>query len=261
VPRQNAAEAKDYVGAPFASDGISHDVYRKGDGPSVLVLHELPGVDRRTIAVAERVREAGFRVVVPVMVGPAHDDSSPLDMLANLGRICVSREVVALGRRRTSPIVGWLLALARSEAQAGGHDRVGVVGMCLTGGFAIGMAVDPLIGVAVASQPGLPIAWSVFGLLPGQKCDLGVSDRDLVALRGRRDGGDLCIRCLRFERDRISPRERALRLREELGDAAVYDEIPNRAEHSVLSIGATENDPEATAALDRTLDLLKERLL
>lgn len=259
----NAAEAYRYHRYRFEHGKISHDVWWRGDGPPVLLLHEMGGLDRRTIKLAEEIREAGFRVVAPVMVGPARDEPSMAGLAANMVRICVSWEVVALGQRRTSPIVGWLLALARAEQLATGGRLVGVVGMCMSGGFALGTAIDPSVGVAVVSQPSLPIAWNVFGLLPGQKRDLGVSDADLGRLRRRRDAGELCIRALRYEDDGLSPGDRLERLKTELGDAVSLEQIPSResGDHPVLTdAAAADGSDDARAALQRTIALLKERL-
>src|SRR6266508_1008518 len=57
---------------------------------------------------------------------------------------CVSREF-AVFTDRTSPVVGWLRALAaHAHAECGGPG-VGAVGMCFTGGFALAMAVDAAV--------------------------------------------------------------------------------------------------------------------
>lgn len=262
--RPSAPERAGYAHGRFEFDGIGHDVWTAGDGPPVVILHELPGVDRRTIALAERIRASGFRVVVPVLVGKAHGRSSALDVVVNSVRVCVSREIVALRQRRSSPVVGWLTALARSEAERAGVGRVGVVGMCLTGGFAVAMAVEPAVAVAVASQPSLPFAMGPLRRLPGQAGDLGMSDADLGRVRERDDPADLCVLALRYASDRIAPRARFERLVEELGAGTILAEIPSDepSDHPVLTDAAVEGRAHhAWPGFEAAIWALRERLL
>ena len=176
MARVNAAEREGYQRERFEAVGIAHDVYRAGDGPTVILLHELPSISWRTVKLAEHIRKRGFRVVMPALVGGVIDEPTTPLRKAQLGaafvtstlRLCISWQFVALLQRRTSPITGWLLALARDEARLSGRPKVGVIGMCLTGGFALGMAIDPVVGVAVSSQPSLPFAMKAFGKIPGQ---------------------------------------------------------------------------------------------
>lgn len=53
------------------TDGIAHDTYRKGTGPGVIVIHEVPGMtpDVMPFAEEEEVVAAGFTVVVPRLLG------------------------------------------------------------------------------------------------------------------------------------------------------------------------------------------------
>ncbi|HEU0235329.1 MAG TPA: dienelactone hydrolase family protein [Candidatus Limnocylindrales bacterium] len=262
--RPSAPERAGYVCERFPAEGMLHDVWSKGSGPPVIVLHELPGVDRRTIALAELVRSAGFRVVVPVLVGSAIDRSSTSDFVVNTVRICVSREIVAFRQGRTSRVVRWLLALAARESAAVGGGPIGVIGMCLTGGFALAMAVDPSVAVAVASQPSLPFAVGPLVRVPGQAHDLGLSDADLREVAARRDPATACIVALRYSDDRIAPRARFERLVEELGPGTILVEIPSRdpTDHPVLTDAAIEGpEHHAWPAFEAALGALRERLL
>jgi len=45
----------DWDVSPFAYDGITHDVYRSGDGPGVILIPELPGATPEVIALGERL--------------------------------------------------------------------------------------------------------------------------------------------------------------------------------------------------------------
>ena len=64
--------------SPFTHDGITHDVYRRGDGPGVILIPEIPGATPAVIALGERLVAAGFHVVLPSIIGtPGRPVSRP----------------------------------------------------------------------------------------------------------------------------------------------------------------------------------------
>lgn len=264
--RPNVAERSGYERRRFEFGGIAHDVYAAGKGPAVILLHEMPSLSYRTVQLADRIRDhgAGFRVVMPILVGGVRDRSSGPVALVRTGaaliasgvRICISWQFVALHQGRTSPITSWILALAREEARQSGRPRVGVIGMCLSGGFALGTAIDPLVGVAVVSQPALPFAMGLLGKIPGQAEDPGVSPTDYERLRARREDPDFCVRAFRYTTDKIAPVERVRRLADELAPGLIFTPIEaTKKAHSVLTDATDVSpDPSTKPALDRALD-------
>jgi dienelactone hydrolase len=134
---------------------VTHDVYERGEGPPVVLVQELPGIGPETLRLADRLVAAGHRVVLPHLFGPL----GRVSILGNLGRVfCMRRELQLLARNRSSPIVEWLRALCRDVRDQRGVRGVGVIGMCLTGNFAITLMADDSVLAAVASQPSLPPA-------------------------------------------------------------------------------------------------------
>jgi dienelactone hydrolase len=231
----------------------------------VLLLHEMPSFSYRTVQLADRLADEGYQVVMPLLFGGVRrrqDNklisavTGGLDFASSLVKVCVSWQFVALVQRRTSPIASWLIALAREEAAASGHSRVGVIGMCFSGGFALAAAVDPVVSVAVASQPATPFAWIPLNLIPGQTRDVGLSDEDWARLLARRKADDVCVRTFRFSRDWKSPRQRVARIKDALASDERYDCIPstNRNAHAVLT-DATDvaMDPDTAPVLDEVL--------
>ena len=270
---QNVAERNGYTCEPFAAAGWRHDVYRGGEGPPVLLLHEMPSFSWRTVLLANRIRDHGYRIVMPILVGGVRDAPGSgirgalalaSDFGSSLWRICVSREFVALIGGRSSPVTDYLVELARVEAGATGRRKVGVIGMCLTGGFALATAIDPVVGVAVVSQPALPFAIGPMKLIPGQAADLGLSKADHDRLLGRKDDPEFCVRAFRYKADSIAPKARVERIKRELGDAATLTWIRGRG-HPVLS-NATDGTLHPAArkdlddALASVLATLDERL-
>ncbi|HEX8802846.1 MAG TPA: dienelactone hydrolase family protein [Acidimicrobiales bacterium] len=255
----------DYAEDTFTHDGKERRVFRRGSGPAVLVIAEMPGITPEVLAFADRVVDAGHTAVLPHLFGEPGAPASLRNGLPAVVSSCVSREFTVMATGRTSPVVEWLKALGRREHERCGGPGIGVVGMCFTGGFALAMMVDDSVLAPVLSQPALP-----FAITAGQKRDLGVSPADLDAARARAADG-VGVLGLRFTCDRLVPSERFARLREELGDAFVGVEIdsspgnphgiPKKA-HSVLTDHLVDEPGHPTQdALHRVLDLFRTRLL
>lgn len=49
----------------FDVNGTSRPIYRRGAGPAVILVHELPGITPEAIALARRLASAGFTVFMP----------------------------------------------------------------------------------------------------------------------------------------------------------------------------------------------------
>jgi dienelactone hydrolase len=163
----------------FTFEGVSHSTYRRGSGPGVIVMHEIPGLTPRVIEFADEVVEAGFTVVMPQLFGKAGAPPGLLYEARSLVRICISREFTTWQLNRTSPVVTWLRALARQlQVETGG--RVGAVGMCLTGGFALAMMTDEAVEVPVMAQPSLP-----FAIGKKRRGDINLSAADLSSVQDR----------------------------------------------------------------------------
>lgn len=228
-----------------------------------MVIHEIPGVHPGVIEFGRRLVSAGYTVYLPSLFGRPGGPATTGPIVRSIVRVCVSREFVFLADR-TSPVTGWLRALAaQAHAECGGPG-VGAVGMCLTGGFALAMAVEPEVLAPVLSQPGLPAP-----ITHAKRAALGLDPGDLSAIQERtRD--DLCVLGLRFSNDRGCPAERFDTLRRALGDAFEGIEIDSspgnrfgisRNAHAVLTIELVDEPGHPTReALDRVLSFLGERL-
>lgn len=139
-----------------AVDGkpLQHDVYTKGQGPIVVIIQELPGIGMETLRLADKLVDAGFRVVLPHLFGPL----GKLSFAGNIARLfCMRREFSLFAAHKTSPVVNWLGALCQDLKQHYKVDGVGVIGMCLTGNFAISLMANDAVLAAAASQPSMPI--------------------------------------------------------------------------------------------------------
>lgn len=250
----------------FSLDDKTRDVYRKGSGPAVVVISEIPGITPGVLGFADRVVDIGCTAVLPNLFGEAGKAPSAVYTAQSIVPACISRDFQAFARRQTAPVIDWLRALARAEHERCGGPGVGVVGMCFTGGFGLAMIAGAPVLAPVLSQPSLPI-----GVTKAQKRDLGVSDEDLAEIKSQCAARDLSVLGLRFTHDRLVPAERFQRLREELGDHFVAVEIDSspdnphgnpRTAHSVLTEHLVDEPGHPTRdALDQVLALFRTRLL
>ena len=249
----------------FSHEGEPHVVYRRGAGPGVVVMHEIPGITPQVAAFARRVADAGFSVAMPWMFGHPNRPLTPGYALGQMARACISREFHVFATRRASPITHWLRALCRSLHAECGGPGVGAIGMCLTGNFALSLMVDPSVMAPVLSQPSLPAP-----LTPARRRDLHISDAELAEAKRRVDHEGLELMAVRFTADPLCPGARFERLRSEFGAAFRGIEIDSRPgnphgnpvwAHSVVTTDLVDEEGHPTReALDEMLAFFRRRL-
>ncbi len=253
----------DFTTGEFSHGGVTRTVYRRGSGPGVLVIHEVPGITPEVARFARRVSDAGFTVAAPSLFGTPGKPLSRPYMLGQLARACVSREFHVLASHRSSPITDYLRALCRSLHEELGGPGVGAIGMCLTGNFALSLMMEPCLMAPVLSQPSLP-----FGIGGARRAALHVSPEELDNLKERCAQGAKVIG-LRFDGDPLCPPERFETLARELG--AGFESITidpkhanpegNSPPHSVVTTDMIDEEGQPTRqALERVIGFFGERL-
>ncbi len=235
-----------WAAGEHTADGVTHPTYRKGEGPGVVIVHELPGITEGVIAFAEEVVAAGFTVVLPHLFGPVGVPYSNADVLRTLPKVCISREFTKLRLRETTPVAGWLRSLARELHAELGGPGVGALGMCFTGGFALAMMVDAPVVAPVLCQPSVP-----FPVTPARRADLNLSPADLASVKASCAAGQQVLG-VRY-RDDLAVGTRFDTLRTELGSAFVAVDLEGRG-HSTV----TEHRQQV--AVDRVLEFFTEQL-
>jgi dienelactone hydrolase len=234
----------------FSAAGFTRDTYRRGSGPGVVLVHEVPGITPKVAAFANEVVDAGFTVVMPSLVGTPGRAVTPGYAVGSMLKVCVAKEFSNWALDQTSPIIAFLRALARSLHNELGGPGVGALGMCFSGGFALGMMVDDTVVAPVLSQPSMPFALGK----KARGADLNLSPDDAHAVAQR--AADGCqVLGLRFTGDKLVG-DRFASLRELLGDAFIAVELPSatKRDHSVL----TEQRDEASVR--RVIEFLTEKL-
>ena len=238
----------------FTAAGLTRDVYRRGSGPGVVVIHEIPGITPKVAQFMNEVVDAGFTVVAPSLVGTPGRDVSNGYVLGSMLKVCVAKEFANWALDRTSPVIGFLRALARNLHDEVGGPGVGAVGMCFSGGFALGMMVDDIMVAPVLSQPSMPFAAGFGSRKVRRSADLNLSPDDRLAV-ARRAAEGCQVLGLRFTGDTLVG-TRFDSLRELLGDRFIAVELPSttKRDHSVL----TEQRDEAS--VQQVLQFLQEKL-
>jgi len=235
----------------FSAAGLTRDTYRRGTGPGVVVIHEIPGITPKVTEFANDVVDAGFTVVMPSLVGTPGKEMGNGYLMRSMAKVCVAREFTNWAIGETSPVIGWLRALARHLHQDVGGPGVGAIGMCFSGGFALAMMVDDTMVAPVLSQPSMPFA--IGGAARAADLNLSPDDRLVIAERA---AAGCQVLGLRFTGDSLVG-TRFDSLRELLGDAFIAIELPSstKRDHSVL----TEQRDEPS--VQRVLGFLREKLL
>jgi dienelactone hydrolase len=256
----------------FTHARTTHRVFRKGSGPAVVVIAEMPGVSPMVLGFADRVVALGCTAIVPDLFGRAGRDPMAEGRLvsarstATILATCVRREFTAFAIGASSPVVDWLRALARHEHLRCGGPGVGVVGMCFTGGFALAMAVDDSVLAPVLSQPSLPLP-----ITASRRASIDASEEAIAVVAQRCAAEGLQVLGLRFSGDPYVPSERFDLLRRRLGDGFVAIELeqsdgnpngPLAHRHSVLTGDLIDEPGEPTRdALDQVMALFRTKLL
>ncbi|MEO4044723.1 dienelactone hydrolase family protein [Hoeflea sp. CAU 1731] len=229
---------------------VEHDVYEKGAGPVVVILQELPGIEKETIRFADKLVDAGFLVILPHLFGPL----GKFAIVRNVARFfCVRREIDIFARNRSSPIVDWLKALCRNAQQRHGVSGVGVIGMCLTGNFAISLMADESVLASVAAQPSLPLF--------AQKA-LHMSAEDIEATKRKLDTHGP-MHAYRFAGDKLCKAEKFAAIDQAFNsdrERITLTHVPGN-KHAMLTAHFIEGENSPTqAALDEIVGYFRERL-
>jgi dienelactone hydrolase len=259
-----SAALKDYTPFEFDNGRWVRTVYRRGTGPAAIIIHEMPGLHPLVIRFADRVAAAGMTVFLPSLFG---DPGRPVSRGYALGEIfkglCISREFSVWRAGKSSPIVDWLRALAKTAHGECGGKGVGAVGMCFTGGYALAMMTEPSVVAPVLSQPSIPIA-------AGSKkrsAGIDVSPAEIACAKDRFEKEDLSMIGLRFIGDAAVPEARFDMLKNTFGKRFEAIEIAEKdaepgpmGAHSVLTVNLQDRPGTPTKlAEERVIAFFKER--
>lgn len=235
--------------------------FTRGEGPPVLLLHEFPALSLEALRFAGFIADRGFTVQVPVLFGKPPSRGPPSNIGGFFGS-CVFGRFSCFSRDSSGSVVAELRELSSQLHHEHPNQRLGIVGLCLTGAIPLSLATDPWVGAVVLGQPALP-----FGIRNATKASIAASPCDVAQVKTKR----VPVLALRFSRDTISPRARLECLCNQIGPQMQVleiasgkgaDDIPASA-HAVLTMElrpVTKPPGRTRVALQRTLDFLAENL-
>jgi dienelactone hydrolase len=245
----------------YSRGGITHTVFTAGSGPGVVLMHELPGMTKEFWRLANWLAEH-FTVWAPDLFGNSSTPTKPV--IAKLViKACISREIHLFSNDDPGPITQWLRSLSKDL-----HDKikgpgVGVIGMCMTGNFALTLALDPWVTAPITSQPGIPAS------TPFTNRDGGLQMTDVE--RGALAARDIDVMALRFAGDRLCKAARFETIRQVVGDNRIHAHViddehrnpngPLKHPHSVLTADLVNDDNGVTKQkLMQVIEFLKQRI-
>ena len=254
-----------YTSFDFNDGRWTRPVYRRGSGPAVIIIHEMPGLHPLVVRFADRVAAAGMTVFLPSLFGLPGRPVSPAYALGEMFKgICIRREFNVWAKDRSSPIVDWLRALAKKVHGECGGKGVGAIGMCFTGNFALAMMTEPSVVAPVLSQPSLPL-----GFTAAAKAAMGVAPDEIACARKRFDEENLSMIGLRFKGDPVVTAARFQSFKDAFGDKFEAIELedsdaepsPGLGPHSVLTLNLRDSDPNSMTRQTerRVIAFFKER--
>ncbi|MEM6634349.1 MAG: dienelactone hydrolase family protein [Pseudomonadota bacterium] len=209
---------------------MTRNVFVTGGGPPVVLLHELPGIHGQFFSLVDLLVRNGMSVWVPHFFGRMGQRQTNRQMLTNR---CVLKEFAGLSTRKLGPAAHWTREMIKEVRARSGYDEVAVIGMCLTGGFALAMMAEEGVVAGAACQPSLPILpCAAFGM---SKDEINAA-RTGMAAKGH-------AMALRASNDSIVPARRLRRIKEAFGEHVV-----------VVSLGPTGH---ATLTENRNDDAMR----
>jgi dienelactone hydrolase len=232
-------------------------------GPAIIVVHEIYGFTPTLARFCRWVRDAGFRVYAPILFGRPDASNPEKPSIARTASLCISREFTILSAYKSSPVTDWLRALARLAHQECGGPGVGAIGMCVTGGFALSMALDPVVLAPVLSQPAVPaLSTAALDIPPGDLKRLQARARDGLQLRGYRFQGDTLCKATRFAnlRSKFGSAFTGVELTDEAGNPAGF-KAHGKPPHSVFTGDLVDGPGQPTrAAVDEVIAFFRQAL-
>lgn len=260
-----AEELEGFVQFDWTYEGKTRPVYQKGEPshPPVVLMHELPGMVPTTVQLARDLVDEGFCVWMPLLFGVPN--AAPWKMVPYTLQICLSREFSLFAKDRSSPILSWLKSLCREAQRRCHNQQVGVIGMCLTGNFALTLMVDDSVLAPVLSQPSLPV-----GLTAEAHEALATPEEVLQAAQERAERENIPVMGLRFTCDPLCRKARFDALSRRFGSRFRRIELDSSRGnphgnpldgHSVLSIHRVRREGHQTQdAFRQVVAFLHEQL-
>ena len=229
-----------------------HDIYTNGNGQKIVVIiQELPGIGPKTLELADRFVQQEYTVVLPHLFGPIGKKATARNSIQVL---CMQKEFKIFAKNESSPIVDFLSGLCSSLKTKHQVKGVAVIGMCLTGNFAISLMANEDVLAGFASQPSLPI-------LSQKSLHMSADDIDKIKQRLDKIGP---MHCGHFKKDKLCTRKKIDMIDKKFNtdnkQRIIFHKICGKG-HAILTEDFVNEVGEPThTALNEVFDYFNEQL-
>jgi dienelactone hydrolase len=242
-------------------DGRKIEIYSRGHGPAVLLLHEIPALTPECLRLGGYIADRGFTVHVPLLFGRPPSAGRTSGLRGLLGA-CLFDRFSCFSTASSGRVVQDMRTLSAQLHREHPEQRMGVVGLCITGAIPLTLATDPWVGAVVLGQPALP-----FAIRNATKAAIAAAPGDIAEVKKRH----VPVLALRFSQDAISPCARLDSLCTQFGPQMQVLEVASgtddsdipKSAHAVLTAElGPETQPQhpTRVALQQTLAFLVENL-
>src|SRR5690606_33502583 len=98
------ADLRGWTAEPFTAAGLTYDVYRKGEGPGVVLIPEMPGLHPGVLALGNHLVDNGFTVWAPSLFGTPGAPALGPGALPVLMKGCIAKEFAAFATNADRPV-------------------------------------------------------------------------------------------------------------------------------------------------------------
>lgn len=231
-----------YTRDEFEHAGVCLELWTRGSGPLVFVLHEMNGLTPKCFELGDDLVATGFSVAIPKFFGGRGGAFLGYFKACGLGSLFTCYESFDYGK-----VTPWLRALALYKS---GDGNFGAIGNCMTGVLPLVMLRSRRCVAPVLCQPAYPLRSALFD---DHASSLGLSQVDLefAALRSERDS--VPVLAIRYERDGLCPPRRFTMLRDLLKSNFHCVQLAGKGHSTLIT-------HRSMAAFDHVVAFLRHRL-
>lgn len=159
---------------------IAHEylVCGKANKPPVILLHELPGLETKTLDYAAKLSD-DFTVYVPILLGEIYQDSAILGFWEYFWGGEWDKQNDLSG---STIVTQWLRKFTAKIAKEHSNQPVSIIGNCLTGALPLALLDNQQVTRIVLAQPTLPMR-TLLGL--GGETELAISNKEWGLAKSR----------------------------------------------------------------------------
>jgi dienelactone hydrolase len=235
--------APGYEREEFDYAGVRLELWSKGSGPLVFILHEMNGLTRNCLVLGDDIAAQGFSVTIPRFF------SAKGGAFLGYFKACLLRPAFSCyADFDYGKITPWIKALALYKS---GNGNFGAIGNCMTGVLPLLMMRSQRCVAPVLCQPAYPLRDALFD---DHGSSLGLSEIDLEFAQSRSERDGVPVLAIRYERDGLCPPQRFAELRRRFEPNFHCLQLAGKGHSTLIT-------HRCAPAFDLTMAFLRNRLM